>query len=101
MSASHMRKRLPYDPTLGLSLGPHGGPKGSGRFLMREVPLYNIQQRTRHVHPEKYFFLFRGAREDQWTAVCGARRRRRATALDKSHGPASDAQRCHTTFHPG
>ena len=27
------------DPTLGLCLGPYGGPRGGGLFLMSEVPL--------------------------------------------------------------
>ena len=28
------------DPTVGLCLGPYGGPRGGGRFLVIEVSLY-------------------------------------------------------------
>ena len=28
------------DPTVGLCLGPDGGPRGGGRFLISEVPMY-------------------------------------------------------------
>jgi len=34
------KKHPPQDPTVGLCLGPHGGPRWGGRFLMSEVPLY-------------------------------------------------------------
>ena len=30
----------PLEPTAGLWLGPYGSPRGGGRFLMSEVPLY-------------------------------------------------------------
>ena len=35
-----IRKRAPQDSTVGLCLGPYGGPRGRRRFLMSEVPLY-------------------------------------------------------------
>ena len=30
----------PWDPAVGLYLGPYGGPSGGGHFLMSEAPLY-------------------------------------------------------------
>ena len=37
---AHKNNLPPYDPTVALCLGLYGGPRGGGRFLMREVPLY-------------------------------------------------------------
>eukprot|EP00290_Baffinella_frigidus_P016865 CAMPEP_0180206668 /NCGR_PEP_ID=MMETSP0987-20121128/9678_1 /TAXON_ID=697907 /ORGANISM="non described non described, Strain CCMP2293" /LENGTH=72 /DNA_ID=CAMNT_0022162461 /DNA_START=73 /DNA_END=291 /DNA_ORIENTATION=+ len=37
---SSERPASSQDPTVGLCLGPHGGPRGR-RFHMSEVPLYN------------------------------------------------------------
>ena len=36
---AHKTNNLPWDPTVGLCLGPYGG-LGGGPFLMSEVPLY-------------------------------------------------------------
>ena len=36
----------PKDPTVGLRLGPYGGPRG-GLFLMSEVPLYLVEADAR------------------------------------------------------
>ena len=36
---AHKKQHPPQDPTVGLCLGPYGGPRG-GLFLMSEVPLY-------------------------------------------------------------
>ena len=33
----------PQDPSVGLYLGPYGGPKGGGHFLMSEVSLYSLR----------------------------------------------------------
>ena len=38
------------DPTKGLCLGPHGSPRGGGRFLMGEVPLLSSNPLPRNPH---------------------------------------------------
>ena len=35
-------KAVPRDLTVGLYLGPFGGPRGGRRFLMSGVPLYHL-----------------------------------------------------------
>jgi len=46
----------PEDPTVEPCLGSYGGPRGGGRFLMSEVPLYRedktdaLEHHTNHVH---------------------------------------------------
>jgi len=37
---AHTKQRPPSTPTVGLCLGPYGGPAGGLLFLMSEVPLY-------------------------------------------------------------
>ena len=34
----------PWDPTVGICLGPCGGPRGGRLFLRSEVPLYMLQK---------------------------------------------------------
>ena len=36
---------FPWDPTVGLCLGPYDGPRGGGRFIMGEVPRYSRRRK--------------------------------------------------------
>ena len=40
MGTSPMKKSPPWNPTVGLCLGPYDGPRGWGFFQMGEVPLH-------------------------------------------------------------
>ena len=55
---SLIRKDTPQDPAVGICIGPYGGPRGGGRFLMSEVLLYAL-------HPKPC------SKEEPWCEVCG------------------------------
>jgi len=38
-----LKQQPSQDPTVGLSLGSYGGPRGGGAFLMSEVPLQALR----------------------------------------------------------